>query len=172
MQNKDEGWVSIHRRIRKHPLWTQGRFSMGQAWVDLILRANYCEREIMYNSELIIVKPGHFLTSKVKLAEEWHWDRKTVTRFLKMLEKNDMIHITSDNCGTWIYIVNYEYYQRLTDNTRDNDKDKHWDKLYPTNNKINKSNNKKSNSFCDFEQRELDFKALEKKLLSRDGGGD
>lgn len=179
MQNKNEGWVSIHRKIRKHPLWTHDRFSMGQAWVDLILRANYSERGMVYNSEIINVKTGHFLTSKVKLAEDWKWDRKTVTRFLKMLERNDMIRITSSNNGTWIFIVNYERYQGLRNSDGDNIMDSGKDSACLTNNNITNGNKynkgmyyKKRNTFCDFEQREYDFGVIEQELLSHKQGGD
>lgn len=178
MHDRNEGWVSIHRKIRKHPLWMHDRFSMGQAWVDLILRANYSEKEMVYNSEIITVKAGHFLTSKLKLAEEWRWDRKTVTRFLKMLEKNDMIHITSCNNGTWIYIVNYKRYQGLRDNEEDKGRDRSKDNIAPTNNNIinsNKNNKygyyKRQNAFCNFEHREYDFDAIEQRLLSHKQGG-
>ena len=35
-----KGYVKIHRELLEHPIWTSEKFTRGQAWADLILKAN------------------------------------------------------------------------------------------------------------------------------------
>lgn len=65
----------------------------------------------MFNGEMIVIKRGQYLTSMVKLAEKWMWNRKTVSSYLNMLEKEQMITKSTDNKKTLITIENYEIYQ-------------------------------------------------------------
>ena len=184
MENKkNEGWVSIYRQIRKHPIWTMERFTYGQAWVDLILRANHCNREIPYNGQIVTVERGWMLTSKVKLAEEWQWNVKTVDKYLKKLQKLKMIRVKSDRTGTWIFLVNYDKHQSLAErsmekpmeNPMEKPMENPMEKFMDTNNKGNNSNKKNnkaksgcsSNSFNNFQQRGYDFVSLEERLLKR-----
>lgn len=170
-----EGWVSIHRQIRKHPLWTMERFTYGQAWVDLILRANHCSRNITYNGKIVTIERGNMLTSKVKLADEWQWNVKTVNKYLKRLQNLKMIRVKSDKSGTWIYITNYDKYQSSEEKTVENPTVIPVENPRDTNNTANTLNtfNKKrgisglKNSFNSFKQNDYDFKALEDILLRR-----
>lgn len=106
-----EGWIKLYRQIQECPIWYSERFSKGQAWVDLLLLANHRDKKIIFNGEMMIIKRGQYITSTVKLAEKWKWNRKTVTSFLKLLECEHMIERMSDNTKTLITIVNYEIYQ-------------------------------------------------------------
>ena len=35
-----KGYVKIHRELLDNSIWTSEKFTRGQAWVDLILKAN------------------------------------------------------------------------------------------------------------------------------------
>lgn len=107
----ENGWIRLHRQLQDCFLWNGERFSKGQAWVDLLLLANHKDKEILFGGEKITIKRGQHLTSSVRLAEKWKWDRKTVTAFLKLLEKENMIVRLADNKKTLITIKNYELYQ-------------------------------------------------------------
>lgn len=107
----DKGWIKLHRQLQECPIWYGERFSKGQAWVDLLLLANHRDKKILFNGEMIVIKRGQYLTSTVKLAEKWGWNRKTVSSYLKMLENDKMIVKLSDKTKTLITIENYEVYQ-------------------------------------------------------------
>ena len=117
------GWIKLHRQLQECPMWYEERFSKGQAWVDLLLMANHSDKKILFNGDFIIVKRGQYLTSMVKLAEKWKWDRKTVSKYLKLLEKDKMITLEVDKQKTLITIDNYRVYQETEDDTLDNDMD-------------------------------------------------
>lgn len=107
----DKGWIKLHRQLQECPIWYGERFSKGQAWVDLLLLANHRDKKILFNGEMIVIQRGQYLTSTVKLAEKWGWNRKTVSSYLKLLEQDKMIAKVSDNTKTLITIENYEVFQ-------------------------------------------------------------
>jgi len=112
----NEGYFAIHRKLLNSDLWLSERFTKGQAWVDLIGLANHKDKEILVGFKSILIKRGQVLTSQLKLAKRWRWDRKTVVRFLKFMETSEMIHNEVDrniqHGFTVITIKNYDTYQR------------------------------------------------------------
>lgn len=110
-----KGWIKLHRQLQECPIWYGERFSKGQAWVDLLLLANHRDKKILFNGEMVTIKRGQYLTSMVKLAEKWGWNRKTVSSYLKVLEDEHMITKVTDNSKTLITIENYEIYQGIDD---------------------------------------------------------
>ena len=87
-----EGWIRLHRKIQEHWLWNKKRkFSAFEAWISLLFKANYKDTKILLNGKIIPIKKGSFITSELKLAEEWSWDRKTVKAFLSTLQNEGMI---------------------------------------------------------------------------------
>lgn len=109
-----KGWICLHRDIRSHYLWQDKPFSKGQAFIDLLLLANHSDSRLLFGNELVFVKRGDLVTSTVKLSEYWGWSRTKVTSFLRVLEKDEMISVKSDNKKTAVHIVNYEQYQDIT----------------------------------------------------------
>lgn len=114
-----EGWISLYRKIQEHWLWTKRRkFSQFEAWISLLFKANFKDTKIMIGDNLVEVKRGSFITSEVKLAEEWKWDRSTVRKFLKTLEKQKMIQKNSTSKYTSITIENWGLYQNVQQQNR------------------------------------------------------
>ena len=123
----EKGWIKLHRQLQDCPLWYCERFSKGQAWVDLLLMTNHADKKIIFNGQTMVVKRGQYLTSMLKLAEKWQWDRKTVKSFLSLLVKDNMISFETDNHRTIITIENYSVFQMSDneelDSTLDNNAD-------------------------------------------------
>ncbi len=107
-----EGWISIYRKIQEHWLWKKKRkFSQFEAWISLLFKTNHKDTKLMLDGKVIEIKKGSFITSEVKLAEEWNWSRDTVRKFLKILESEKMIRKLSTTKYTSISIENWELYQ-------------------------------------------------------------
>lgn len=114
-----EGWISLYRKIQEHWLWTKRRkFSQFEAWISLLFKANFKDTKIMIGDNVVEIKKGSFITSEVKLAEEWKWDRSTVRKFLKTLEKQKMIQKNSTSKYTSISIENWDLYQNTQQQNR------------------------------------------------------
>ena len=107
-----QGYIKLHRQLQDSWIWfDDDKFSKGQAWVDLLMLANHKDNKIPFNGDIIIIKRGQHLTSMRKLASRWNWSISTVSRFLNLLEKDEMIVKNSDTNRTLITIVNYGNYQ-------------------------------------------------------------
>lgn len=109
MDNK--GWISVHREIQKHWVWEDKPFSKGQAWIDLLLMANYKPNKFVLGNELVQVETGQFITSELKLMERWGWGKSKTRAFLKLLADDGMIEKQTDQKKTTVKIVNYSVYQ-------------------------------------------------------------
>ena len=43
----NEGWVKTYRSLTDHWVWQDKPFSKGQAWMDLLLMVNHCEKKVL-----------------------------------------------------------------------------------------------------------------------------
>lgn len=105
------GWIKIHRQILDSEIWTAERFSKGQAWVDLLMLANYQPRTIFIRGIELRILKGQVAYSQLSLAKRWQWNCKTIVTFLRWLEKRGMVETKTNNQTTVITIKNYSLYQ-------------------------------------------------------------
>jgi len=119
------GHIKLWRKIKDNELWKSEPFSRGQAWVDLILLANFEDGQIRVRGNVVAVKRGQVGWSILSLADRWKWSRGKVSRFLDELEAVQQIIQQKNRLTSLIVIVNYEEYQarstteRATDSTTD-----------------------------------------------------
>lgn len=116
------GWVKLYRSIQDHWVWDNPVYL--KWWLDLILMANHKKNEVLVNGKIEVIDVGERLTSEVKLAERWEVDRKTVRKFLNLLEKEGMISVRkSRQKGTTYKVSKYKDYQQSLDGVKDIKKD-------------------------------------------------
>ena len=60
-----QGWVSVHRQIQNHWLWTDKPFSKGQAWIDMLMLANHVDNKILLGNIEDIPKPAMKIFSAI-----------------------------------------------------------------------------------------------------------
>ena len=107
--SSDKGYIKLYRDIRSHWIWSDPDYL--RAWVDLLMMVNHEDRQVLFNKNLITVKRGSRITSIRKLAERWGWSRGRVSRFLDMLEQDNMIATKRTTQKTLINVINYGFYQ-------------------------------------------------------------
>jgi len=110
------GWIKVHRSLLDHPIWLDGPFTRGQAWVDLLLQTNHKPGHIRTaNGRRISVSRGQCGMSQLTMAKRWGWSRGKVKRFLTELERGGMIiQKTVQQTGhqnTLVTICNYNGFQ-------------------------------------------------------------
>ena len=66
--------------------------------------------------KLILVKKGSKITSIRQLAERWGWSKMKVSRFLDVLESDNMLIQKRDSKKTLITLIKYEDYQSSKSN--------------------------------------------------------
>ncbi|MCK2149492.1 hypothetical protein MYE70_10485 [Marinobacter alexandrii] len=105
------GYIKIHRALRENPIWEKEPFSSGQAWIDLLLAANFKDTCTYIRKVKINLKRGQLAWSQVTMAKRWKWSRNRVARFLKDLENEGMIEQQTGQLTTVTTICNYSKYQ-------------------------------------------------------------
>ena len=105
-----QGWIPVYRQIQENWMWKEKPFSKGQAWIDLIMLANYEDKKMPYKGEIITCERGTVNLSISVLAERWGWGREKTRRFLKLLESDKMVTVNATKHRTTITIENYAIY--------------------------------------------------------------
>ena len=109
MANKKTGFMPIYRSLLEHWMWTSDEpFDIRSAWIDLLLSVNHEDHKLNVGRDVITIHAGQMWTSYVKLAQRWHWDRKRVYRYIKMLKNDGMIYTDGTPNGTLLTLVNYD----------------------------------------------------------------
>lgn len=144
----NDGWISLHRQIQDNFLWEDKPFAKGQAWIDLLLMASHKDGERIYRGHYEKFRRGEVLTSITFLSERWGWQWKTTKRFIKMLEKAEMVLTHGIPNGIAITIVKYDDFQgqgrandRANDRTDDRADDRAEDRRTIISNNSNNVNN-------------------------------
>lgn len=125
----DKGFIKLYRDLRDHLIWDDKPYSRGQAWIDLLFRANYKDSKMIINGRFRTIKRGQIFTSIGKLGTAWGWSDKKVRLFLSELQKENMVKTKGTAEGTTLTIVKYGFYQdqgqakgRTKDTTEDEPK--------------------------------------------------
>lgn len=144
-KTKDTGWVRIYRTLAEDDMWLSEPFTVGQAWVDLIIMANYADVDHFFKGKFQSIKRGQVAISVRFLAERWKWSKDRVARTLKMFEKAEMVSISATPTGTLLTIENYEKYQTGRDSNKYSNKDTDKDTGKDTDKDNNKNNKNEKN---------------------------
>lgn len=105
------GWIKIYRDLQDHWL-AQDMEKLGW-WVDLLLSATHKDTKLLIGGQLIELKKGQLRASSTYLAERWGKAKRTIQKFLDLLESDRMISRESSHKITIITICNYESYQEV-----------------------------------------------------------
>lgn len=111
------GWLKLYRALRESSLWLDKPFARGQAWIDLLLRANpYDKDRVKWERGIqIIEKKGEFSCSIAELSRAWGWSRTKTGKFIEDLEEENQImpqkRHQNIKLSAVFSIVNWEYYQ-------------------------------------------------------------
>ncbi|CAD8327772.1 hypothetical protein [uncultured phage] len=108
------GYISLHRKIMQNFLFKEKRpFSKFEAWLFLLMSANHNDSKFLLGNELIEVKKGSFVTSEVKLMDQFLWSKSKLRAFLNLLQSEKMIEKNTDKKKTTLTIVKYSDYQQI-----------------------------------------------------------
>ena len=106
------GWISLHRKILKNAILKRNKqYSNFEAWVWLLLRANYDDAKVVIGGTIYRLKEGQMITSLKKLQLQFGWGNSRLNTFLKLLKDDGMIEYKSNTQLTQITILNYSELQ-------------------------------------------------------------
>lgn len=107
----ENSWIRLHRKIMDDPLYFAEPFTKMQAWIDLLLLANFADRVIFIRGNRVTIKRGQVAYSREWFSGRWRWSRGRVERFLLMLENDRKIVQQKSRLISIVTIVNYDFYQ-------------------------------------------------------------
>lgn len=105
--SKNEGWIKLYRALNDDDIWNGEPFTVGQAWVDILLRANH-KMGYWKNKR---IQRGQMWTSKRKLMARWSVGLARAQRFLNRMVEAEKISIEYHSNGLMITVLNYDKYQ-------------------------------------------------------------
>lgn len=123
----EDGFLRLSRRFFSNEMWKVAReFSECEAWLDLIQSARFDATGEAY-SELIggreiSYSRGQYPASISFLMKRWKWSEKKVRYFLSKLKKKGMITTCNQQGMTVITLCNYDEYNPIRGELKDNDK--------------------------------------------------
>lgn len=107
----ENSWIRLHRKIMDDPLYFAEPFTKMQAWIDLLLLANFADRVTFIRGNRVTIKRGQLAYSREWFSGRWRWSRGKIDRFFDMLERENMIGRQKSAVITCISILNYDTYQ-------------------------------------------------------------
>jgi DNA replication protein DnaD len=105
------GWISLHRSLLKHWLFSFDEPDKALAWIDLLLSARHEPGTMMIKGRTVKLLSGQIAMSQVTLQKRWKMSQNKVKRFLKLLENEGMIELSTNELTTVITLCNYKDYQ-------------------------------------------------------------
>tara|TARA_R110002096_G_scaffold392987_1_gene587971 strand:- start:262 stop:1074 length:813 start_codon:yes stop_codon:yes gene_type:complete len=105
------GWAKFHRSLFDHWVFSFDQPDKALAWIFLFGNANHSPGELLIKGRVKKVGRGQIAMSQLTLQKRFGWSQNKLKRFLKLLEKSNMIELETDELTTIITICNYESYQ-------------------------------------------------------------
>jgi len=151
-------WVSIHRKLLRHPIMTHD--GLCRLWIYCLIRANWKPKEWIVPGTLtpIVIERGSFITGRESLFDsmypsrdvdgkaikrDWTPTSRTVWRWLHTLQSFDCVKLNNvSNRCTLVTICNYDVYQTEKRRTRPADRPTGVPPIGPPVSTIEQGNNK------------------------------
>ena len=106
-----DGWIKIHRSILDDELYFSEKFTRIQAWIDLLLLAEYKPREFYVRGIQVKLERGQLAVSIRDLAARWKWGVNKVQSFIKELVASGKLNTQKSPVINIITVCKYDYYQ-------------------------------------------------------------
>jgi len=107
----NKGFIKLPRHIIEDSHYFSEPFTRTQAWIDLIILANYQDTTALVRGVKIVVKRGQVCRSITELAKRWKWSRNRVMRFTEGLVDAERLHVQKLPIVNVYTIRDYEEYQ-------------------------------------------------------------
>lgn len=105
------GTVNIARSLFQDEAFKDQPYTEREAFMWLVMEASWKDRTKRVGNIVVDLKRGQLAASIRFMADAWQWEKSTVDRFLKRLEKRDMIGTDSGTGLNVITIRKYNDYQ-------------------------------------------------------------
>lgn len=113
----NQGYIKLYRKVTGSFVWTNS--NMLKLWILCLTKASHKESRFIFNGQEIAVSSGQFVTGRAVIEKEFNEGvprdqqvvGRTLWRWLKRFEKEQMLSIKSTSKYSVISIKNWNEYQ-------------------------------------------------------------
>lgn len=115
---EDKSYIKLFRKLLNSPIFENEKAL--KIWIWCLLKATHKERLQLVGQQEVTLQKGQFVFGRKKASEELKMTESTIYKYIKLLEKLQMISINSNNKFSVITVEKWEEYQieELKDNNK------------------------------------------------------
>lgn len=115
---EDKSYIKLFRKLLNSPIFENEKAL--KIWIWCLLKATHKERLQLVGQQEVNLQKGQFVFGRKKASEELKMSESTIYKYIKLLEKLQMIGIKSNNKFSVITVEKWEEYQieELKDNNK------------------------------------------------------
>lgn len=106
---ENTSYIKLFRKLLSSPIFENEKAL--KIWIWCLLKATHTEREQLVGQQTVFLKAGQFVFGRKKASEELKMTEGTVYKYIKLLEKLQMISVNSNNKFSVVSIEKWEDYQ-------------------------------------------------------------
>lgn len=106
---EDDTWIKLYRKLLKSPIFENEKAL--KVWIWCLLKSTHVEREQLVGQQIVHLEKGQFIFGREKASRELNMTESTIYKYIKILEKLQMISINSNNKFSVVSIEKWEDYQ-------------------------------------------------------------
>lgn len=106
---ENTSYIKLFRKILKSPIWENEKAL--KVWIWCLIKATHVERIQLVGQQEVQLKKGQFIFGRKKASQELQMSESMVYRYMKVLEKLQMLNIKPNNKFSIVSIEKWEEYQ-------------------------------------------------------------
>lgn len=106
---ESKGWLKLHRSIITSSVFANSKLL--KLWIWILCKAFTVPAKVTIGLQNVDVEKGQFVFGRFAAANELQMTNSTVYRYLKLLEKERMVVVKSNNKFSIVSVVNWCDYQ-------------------------------------------------------------
>ena len=107
--DSNNGWIKLHRKIIDSAVFENPKIL--KLWIWCLCKASHKGYESMVGNQIVVLQEGQFIFGRKKASSELKIKESMVYKYIKLLEKLEMINIKSNNKFSIITIEKWAFYQ-------------------------------------------------------------
>ena len=103
------GYIKLYRALLDHSVFANEK--MLKVWIWCLLKATHAPYDQMCGRQNVHLEPSQFITGRKAASIELNMKESTVWDYVKLLERNKMVTLISNNKYTIVTVENWASYQ-------------------------------------------------------------
>ncbi len=105
----DKSWIKLYRNLLYSPIFENEKGL--KIWIWCLLKATHTDRNQLVGQQIVELKKGQFIFGRKKASEELKMTESVIYKYIKLLEKLEMISMMSNNKFSVVTVEKWEDYQ-------------------------------------------------------------